>query len=293
MYFKPLKLKENAPDFLWLHEGGYALGVPEQAEKIAKMKNHAKELGIRDETVQYVENLRKAGVPVDFEIYRGCYHAFEQVCPKAEVSKKAITFITNSFKHAIEHHFAEQNIIIEYIKGGRTVAKLVNFQINELPQMRIIGKAIYPNPKMEGNAIPAFWGQCFKEGTFDILDRMNEYHIDSSYVGWMGDWNNDGSFTYLCGMLMKPDTPVPGGFVYRDVPASTTAVGWIQGPEKDTYPVAHELTQKALQEQGYVTDEDVPWCMELYNCPRFTQPMENGDIILDYYIPCKTAGGEK
>lgn len=95
MYFKPLKLKENAPDFLWLHEGGYALGVPEQAEKIAKMKNHA-----------------------------------------------------------IEHHFAEQNIIIEYIKGGRTVTKLVNFQINEFPQMRIIGKAIYPNLKMEGNPIP-------------------------------------------------------------------------------------------------------------------------------------------
>lgn len=64
----------------------------------------------RDETVQYVENLRKAGVPVDFEIYKGCYHAFEQMCPKAEVSKKAIMFIINSFKHAIEHYFAEQNI---------------------------------------------------------------------------------------------------------------------------------------------------------------------------------------
>jgi Esterase/lipase len=64
----------------------------------------------RDETIQYVENLRKAGVSVDFQIYKGCYHAFEQICPKAEISKKAITFIINSFKYAVEHYFAEQNI---------------------------------------------------------------------------------------------------------------------------------------------------------------------------------------
>jgi acetyl esterase/lipase len=63
----------------------------------------------RDETIEYVENLRKAGIPVEFEIYKGCYHAFEQMCPKAEVSKKAMSFIINSFKHAVEHYFSEQN----------------------------------------------------------------------------------------------------------------------------------------------------------------------------------------
>lgn len=64
----------------------------------------------RDETILYVDNLRKAGVPVEFEMYKGCYHAFEQMCPKAEVSKRAITFIINSFRYATEHYFAEQNI---------------------------------------------------------------------------------------------------------------------------------------------------------------------------------------
>jgi acetyl esterase/lipase len=62
----------------------------------------------RDETIQYVENLRKAGVPVDFVIYKGCYHAFEQMCPKAEVSKRAISFLIYSFKYAVNHYFAEQ-----------------------------------------------------------------------------------------------------------------------------------------------------------------------------------------
>jgi acetyl esterase/lipase len=62
----------------------------------------------RDETIQYVENLKRAGIPVDFEIYKGCYHAFEQMCPKAEVSKKAISFCISSFKYAVNHYFAEQ-----------------------------------------------------------------------------------------------------------------------------------------------------------------------------------------
>jgi acetyl esterase/lipase len=62
----------------------------------------------RDETVQYVSNLRKAGVPVEFEIYKGCYHGFDQMCPKAEVSKKALDLIVNSFKYAVDHYYAEQ-----------------------------------------------------------------------------------------------------------------------------------------------------------------------------------------
>ncbi|WAH38027.1 alpha/beta hydrolase [Alicyclobacillus dauci] len=62
----------------------------------------------RDETIQYVENLRQAGVPVDFEMYEGCYHGFDIICPKAEVSKRAISFFVSSFKYAVDHYFAEQ-----------------------------------------------------------------------------------------------------------------------------------------------------------------------------------------
>lgn len=167
------------------------------------------------------------------------------------------------------------------------MVKLVNLQINELPEIRIIGKVVYPNMNMSENPIPAFWCKCFEDGTFTKLEELEEYHIDSSYVGWMGDWDIDsGKFTYICGILMKSGTPVPEGFVYKDIPANTVAIGWIQGLEKDVYSVAHELTQKAMEEQGYKLDKSASWFMELYNCPRFTTPMENGEIILDYYIPC-------
>ncbi|WP_256984407.1 MULTISPECIES: alpha/beta hydrolase [Paenibacillus] len=62
----------------------------------------------RDETIQYVENLRKAGVPVDFELYKGCYHGFDIIQPNAEVSKMAVSVFIDSFKYAVDHYFAEQ-----------------------------------------------------------------------------------------------------------------------------------------------------------------------------------------
>ncbi|GFP76478.1 alpha/beta hydrolase [Clostridium fungisolvens] len=63
----------------------------------------------RDETIYYVENLKKAGIPVHFEIFTGCYHGFDQICPKAEVTKKAHEFLVNCFKYAIENYFAKQD----------------------------------------------------------------------------------------------------------------------------------------------------------------------------------------
>ncbi len=58
----------------------------------------------RDETIQYVENLRKAGVPVDFKVYSGCYHGFDIINPKADVSRDATIFFINSFKYAVDHY---------------------------------------------------------------------------------------------------------------------------------------------------------------------------------------------
>lgn len=63
----------------------------------------------RDETIQYVENLKKAGVPVNFELYKGCYHAFDRIVPNAEISKKATKFLMDSFKFAVNNYFAKQN----------------------------------------------------------------------------------------------------------------------------------------------------------------------------------------
>lgn len=71
----------------------------------------------RDETIHYVENLRKAGVHVDFELYNHCYHGFDKVNPRADLINKATAFFMNSFKYAVEHYFQNRgSMVFLYVK---------------------------------------------------------------------------------------------------------------------------------------------------------------------------------
>ena len=63
----------------------------------------------RDETIQYVKDLKAAGIPVDFRIYKGAYHGFDIISPKADISKAARDFLMESFKYATVHYFEPQN----------------------------------------------------------------------------------------------------------------------------------------------------------------------------------------
>lgn len=62
----------------------------------------------RDETITYIENLKKAGVVTHFKVFDGCYHAFEQSNPESKVAKEATTFLYDTFKYAVQYYFAEQ-----------------------------------------------------------------------------------------------------------------------------------------------------------------------------------------
>ncbi|ANS73232.1 lipase [Paenibacillus yonginensis] len=42
----------------------------------------------RDETIDYVSRLTQAGVPVEFHLYPGCFHGFEEYFPSAEISRR-------------------------------------------------------------------------------------------------------------------------------------------------------------------------------------------------------------
>lgn len=63
---------------------------------------------LRDDDVTYAENLKRAGVPVRFQVFEGGFHGFEEFCPDAEVSIRAKRFFVDSYKYAVEHYFAEQ-----------------------------------------------------------------------------------------------------------------------------------------------------------------------------------------
>lgn len=167
------------------------------------------------------------------------------------------------------------------------MSRLVNFQTKHMPAIRVIGKGIRMNMDMKENPIPALWEECFAKGAFKALEGMHGQIVEKDYVGLICDWSKETkAYTYICGMIMNSGCPVPEGFTYRDFPASAVAIGWVQGPEKDNYKDAHVLTLYELERRGFKTNDGAGWWMELYNCPRFTQPQPNGEVILDYYIPC-------
>ncbi len=51
----------------------------------------------RDETIAYVEGLKQANVPVKFKLFEGCYHGFEMIDTKKQVSKDAMNFLYDSY----------------------------------------------------------------------------------------------------------------------------------------------------------------------------------------------------
>ena len=61
------------------------------------------------ETVDYIRNLRKAGVKADIDIYPGLFHAFDMLMPFSETSRIAADRFGYHFRYAQEHYFAEQS----------------------------------------------------------------------------------------------------------------------------------------------------------------------------------------
>ncbi|MDR3276198.1 MAG: hypothetical protein LBT11_03135 [Treponema sp.] len=167
-------------------------------------------------------------------------------------------------------------------------AKLIKFEVKKLPKLCVIGKEIRAKmTEMMGtnNPIPAFWGQCMSGHVFTTLEKtLGENMYDPAYVGFMKMLNEDEVIN-VCGMLMKPDTKAPEGFVSYDLESFTAGIGWIQGKEPDIYAAEHALVGEAVKNAGYKYDDSKGFAIELYNCPRYTNPDENGNKIIDYYMP--------
>jgi acetyl esterase/lipase len=59
----------------------------------------------RDETKIYVENLRRANVPVEFEVFDGAFHGFDVMVPDAPISKRANQFLMENFHKFAQRYF--------------------------------------------------------------------------------------------------------------------------------------------------------------------------------------------
>lgn len=60
-----------------------------------------------DETTEYVENLRAAGVEVQFTTFEGCFHGFD-LLSYSTPAKEARQFLVDGFMYAVENYTAEQ-----------------------------------------------------------------------------------------------------------------------------------------------------------------------------------------
>ena len=170
------------------------------------------------------------------------------------------------------------------------MAELVQFQVLKLPSCRIMGRALRVDPK-QANPIPAFWEDCFQQDIFSKLEKMEglyqEILLDAgdAYLSWTGELEEDGSFTCMAGMLMRPGTPVPEGFDFRDLPGCRAAMGQIKGTIPEVYAQEMDLLLPEMEKLGLVPGS---FSMEVYACPRFTTPdPADGTVILDYYVQIK------
>ena len=68
------------------------------------------------ETLTFIENLKKAGVEAEVDVYPNCFHAFDILFPFKRISKIAIAKFEKKYLEACEKYYAKQPEIV--LKGG-------------------------------------------------------------------------------------------------------------------------------------------------------------------------------
>jgi len=168
------------------------------------------------------------------------------------------------------------------------MAEIIKVYRESLPPLRFIGKCYTIVDRKEGYGHK--WGEWFQNGWFAELEQLGEAkNIDNGYIGFMRYNSNDAenTFEYWIGMFFLVNTPIPEGYEFIDLDEGNIGVCWIQGKEEDgSIYSMHEACITQFRENNmdhFKSDaENRIYFFERYNCPRFTQKDEQGNVILDY-----------
>ncbi len=157
-----------------------------------------------------------------------------------------------------------------------------------LPAMRFVGKCYGEDDKVNG-AFSSKWGEWFGNGWFAPLEQSvgegEPFDGRDAYCGLIRLKEGE-PFQYWIGMFLPVDTAVPDGYDRIDFDAFDAAVCWIYGKEPDLY-TCNSLDRVKAEGFDWTADRNgIRWCFERYVCPRFTQPDDQGNVILDmcYYV---------
>ncbi|NLM39207.1 MAG: GyrI-like domain-containing protein [Firmicutes bacterium] len=162
------------------------------------------------------------------------------------------------------------------------MAELVRVYRESLPKIRLVGKRYTNQDRDQYGGFGHKWGEWFQNGYFIPLDQLTQ--LPDEMNGYIGCMRMEPEFEYWIGVFTTDETQVPEGYDYVDIPAGDIAVCLLKGREDtgELYGMdVHTLCERAVEEQGWEIDYG-GWFFERYNCPRFTDPDEEGRVILDY-----------
>ncbi len=144
------------------------------------------------------------------------------------------------------------------------------------PATRFIGKRYTDVPD---------WGEWRNNNWFAILEENQSIPFNGdAYIGGVHIVN--GIPERWIGMFFPIDTKVPKGFQYVDIEPMDYAVCYLydkEGSGKFFTMDTHNMCLGELKAHNLKRKKD-DWCFERYNCPRFTTPDGNGNVILDYAL---------
>ena len=154
--------------------------------------------------------------------------------------------------------------------------KILEIKKECFPATRFIGKKYEHSPN---------WSEWWQNDWFSVLEK-NERILQNgdAYIGAVHIVN--GMPEFWIGMFFPANTEVPSGFDYVDIEELEYAICYLYDKEgsSDFYTMeTHNRCLGELKKLGLKRKED-DWCFERYNCPRFTTPDANGNVILDYGI---------
>lgn len=168
------------------------------------------------------------------------------------------------------------------------MSEIIKLYRQSLPAMKFVGRC-YGESDKENGTFGNIWDEWFRNGLFEPLklkDNIEEPFEDcDAYIG-LCRCKDDEPFQYWIGVFMPPDTTVPDGYDSLEFDACDIAVCWVYGKEPDIY---FHCCLDRMKEEGFEWAADkrgVKWCFERYDCPRYTEPDNEGNVILDlcYYI---------
>jgi len=154
--------------------------------------------------------------------------------------------------------------------------------VTAIPKCKFVGRCYGESDRSNGTFAEK-WGEWFANGLFAPLEALADDTLPLEEKGacWGLCRCKKESDEYWTGMLLPENAAVPVGYESFPIPACDGIVNWVYGKEPDIY--FHNCSED-MKKQGYLWEESPAGerlMGERYVCPRYTEPDETGNRVID------------